>query len=190
MDRPSTGNRRNPQTHRAIIDAVREILSESDDLTFEEVARRSGAGKSTIYRWWPQKFDLFLEVYKDEFRHQEPPPDLGDVQAELECLIAATLKGWANTTGGKAFRFLLAQLHQDHKCVQDVRNSFMPEQREFFRMVLQRGRERDQLREGLDLEVATDMLFGFTWHCLLSNKLDQSDPYLRAVMDTIFHGIL
>ena len=187
--RTSTGNRRNPQTHEAIIQAACQILQESGDLTFEEVARRSGAGKATIYRWWPQKIDLFMEVYRRLFKIQEDPPNLGDIKEEINFIIKRTLSAWQDTPSGKAFLFLLAKLHQGYPTIKEVRERFMPEQRGYFNKVLQRGLCRGQLRQNLDLEVATDLIFGFTWHCLLSNQLNPDDPQLSKIIDIIYYGI-
>jgi AcrR family transcriptional regulator len=187
--RCSIGNRRNPETHKAILRAARDLLQEGSELTFEEIARRSGAGKTTIYRWWPQKIDLFMEVYKEEFRHQSPPRPTGVVTEELIELIGATLSNWNSTIGGRVYRFLLSHIYQDSSALEAVRKKFMPEQRSYFSLVLQWGYERGQIRNDLNLETATDILLGFTWHCLLANYLDLNNPYLRQVIDTILYGI-
>ena len=47
---------------------LRALLQEKGyaSFTIEEVARRSGASKSTIYRWWSSKMHLLLDIYGDE----------------------------------------------------------------------------------------------------------------------------
>ncbi|MDR1396748.1 MAG: TetR/AcrR family transcriptional regulator [Desulfarculales bacterium] len=187
--RCSIGNKRNPETHQAIIRAARELLQEGTELTFEEIARRSGAGKTTIYRWWPQKIDLFMEVYKEEFRHQPPPRQTGTVTEELIELISNTLRNWNNTTGGRIYRFFLSHIYQRATSLEEVRKKFMPEQRGYFCLVLQWGHERGQIRNDLNLETAADILLGFTWHCLLANYLDFNDFYFRQIVDTLLYGI-
>lgn len=187
--RNSTGNRRNPETHKAIIQAASQILQETGDLTFEEVARRSGAGKATIYRWWPQKIDLFMEVYYRQFQIEGEVPDMGDIRQEISCLISRTLKAWQNTASGKAFLHLIAKMSQEYPSIKEVRARFMPEQRKLFNLVLERGLQRGQLRNNLDLDVVADLVFGFTWHCLLSNQLNPEDPQLTKVIDIIYNGI-
>ncbi len=188
--RASTGNRRNPETHKAIIKAASDLIQETGDLTFEEVARRSGAGKATIYRWWPQKIELFIEVYNSQFKTEEEPPDFGDMKKEIDFLVASTLRTWDESSpSGKAFLYLLTKLHNQYPNVREMRQRFMPKQREYFKKVLQKGLARGQLREGLDLDVVTDVLFGFTWHCLLSNQLDPEAVQLKQTMDIICYGI-
>lgn len=51
---------------QCIFNAVTEILEIQDyrSLTIEDIARRAGVGKSTIYRWWADKSDLVFDAFK------------------------------------------------------------------------------------------------------------------------------
>ena len=63
--RRSIGARRNPASEEAILDAAEAVLRENGIAGFsiEAVARRARAGKPTIYRWWPHRTALMLDVY-------------------------------------------------------------------------------------------------------------------------------
>ena len=63
--RRSIGARRNPESAEAILEAAEAVLLESGYAGFsiEAVARKARAGKPTIYRWWPSKAALLLDVY-------------------------------------------------------------------------------------------------------------------------------
>lgn len=188
--RTSTGSRRNPETHKAIIKAAQEVLKETGDLAFEEIARRSGAGKATIYRWWPQKIDLLVEVYGNQFKDEVELPDFGDMKKELFFLISSILRNWQKgAPTAQALLFMVTKIHMQYPTVKELRARFMPEQRDSFHKILLRGSQRGQLRPGMDLEVVGDMIFGFTWHCLLSNLLNPEDPQIQKILDVIFHGI-
>ena len=62
----SGGRPRNEESKNAILNATVDLLEESgySNLTIEAIAAHAGVGKSTIYRWWPNKsylvFDAFL----------------------------------------------------------------------------------------------------------------------------------
>ena len=70
--RPRTGNQRNPILHQAIIDAANEVLAKEGPtrFTIEAVAKLAGCGKPTIYRWWPSRPALLLEVYEQMVQHE------------------------------------------------------------------------------------------------------------------------
>ncbi len=67
-----------------ILDAVHDILMEKSlrDLTIEEVAARAKVGKPTLYKWWPSKAALVLDMLEhkimcqfnfDQFKTAEQP---------------------------------------------------------------------------------------------------------------------
>jgi AcrR family transcriptional regulator len=57
--------RRSRAKHAAILDAAARVVAERGypAATVEAVAAAAGVGKQTIYRWWPSKAALFVEVY-------------------------------------------------------------------------------------------------------------------------------
>ena len=63
--------RRSNASRQAILDAAAELIAEVGfrRLTIEAIAVRAGAGKQTIYRWWPSKgavvFDALLALQHD-----------------------------------------------------------------------------------------------------------------------------
>jgi AcrR family transcriptional regulator len=187
--RASTGSRRNPATHKAIIEAACAVLQDTGDITFEEVARRSGAGKTTIYRWWPHKADLFIEVYRRQFKSDDFVVDSGDLKTDIRYLFRKILVSWRNTPSGQAIRCLLTELHKKFPSPEAKMRNFMPEQRDSFRAVLERGRKRGQLRANVDLEMSLDMLMGLSCHCLLFDRFDPHDSDIAGFFDILFHGI-
>jgi AcrR family transcriptional regulator len=53
------------RSREAILQAVIELLSEEGPagITHMKVAERSGVGRATVYRHWPQPVDLFKDVF-------------------------------------------------------------------------------------------------------------------------------
>ena len=82
--RRSIGARRNPASEEAILDAAEAVLRENGIAGFsiEAVARRARAGKPTIYRWWPHRTALMLDVYK-RFKNAKAFPDTGSLRGDL-----------------------------------------------------------------------------------------------------------
>jgi AcrR family transcriptional regulator len=60
--------------HDAILDAVYVLLHQKSvcDLTIEEVARRAGVGKPTIYKWWPSKAALVMDTFVERIIGKMP----------------------------------------------------------------------------------------------------------------------
>jgi AcrR family transcriptional regulator len=87
--KPDT-KRRNARSHKAIVDATIKLLGSSGyvDFSIEKVASEAGVGKQTIYRWWPSRADLVLEVWRDRLM---PPLAAYDGQIPLRNFLESSL---------------------------------------------------------------------------------------------------
>jgi AcrR family transcriptional regulator len=77
------------RSRAAVLEAAAQLLSEEgwNAVTHVKVAERSGVGRATIYRHWPEARDLLRDVLRDveERPHVDPTGDLRtDVLSELE----------------------------------------------------------------------------------------------------------
>src|SRR5688572_28095634 len=115
MSRRSIGAARNPQSEEAILDAAAAILAEAGYARFsiEAVARRAKAGKPTIYRWWPSKAHLLIDVYK-RLKNVLPDPDTGSVHGDIVMFLDNLTAFWSGSAGD-VFRSLLAEAQVDEK---------------------------------------------------------------------------
>ncbi|HEY1702830.1 MAG TPA: TetR/AcrR family transcriptional regulator [Trebonia sp.] len=62
--------RRSDASHNrdAILDAALAALTESGEVSLNAIARRAGVGNATLYRHFPSRESLVLEVYRHEVR--------------------------------------------------------------------------------------------------------------------------
>ena len=83
-ERRPPGRPRSERSHLAIVRATLELLTEVgyQRLTMEQVQRRAGVGKATIYRRWDSK----AELVKDAIQYvsaELPIPDTGSLRGGL-----------------------------------------------------------------------------------------------------------
>ena len=111
--RKSIGAKRNPESADAIVEAAEAVLREAGYAGFsiEAVARRARAGKPTIYRWWPSKAALLIEVYQRQKRVETP--DTGNVEDDLVGFLKNLFAHWRDTPSGNIFRSLVAEAQSD-----------------------------------------------------------------------------
>ena len=187
----STGCRRNVETSRAILEAAAAILQEKGyaNFTIEEVARRSGASKSTIYRWWPSKMHLLLDIFGDEVEIAIVVPDFSDIEAEIIFLTRAIWKFWRETPSGQAFKSMIAEAQADPSAIEEWRSRFLPERRRRLLFILHRAAERGELRPDIQLEIVADIIFGFSWYRLLTGQIDDDLHVITAMVREIVQGI-
>ena len=72
----------------SVLKVTAELLTESGlgGVSVDEVARRSGVAKTTIYRHWPTRSDLLMEACSQLGTEQEVP-DTGSVEGDISTLL-------------------------------------------------------------------------------------------------------
>jgi AcrR family transcriptional regulator len=72
----------------SVLKVTAELLTETGlgGVSVDEVSRRSGVAKTTIYRHWPTRSDLLLEACSQLGTEQEVP-DTGSLQGDLWALL-------------------------------------------------------------------------------------------------------
>lgn len=61
------------RTQRAVLKAASDLLTSRNGaaaVTMEKIARRARVAKTTLYRWWPSKIALFMDVFEQQATKQ------------------------------------------------------------------------------------------------------------------------
>jgi AcrR family transcriptional regulator len=181
--------RRNQQSRQALLDALEELLVQRplSSISIEGIAERAGVSKQTIYRWYREKSELFIDLYETRSIDRLMIPDMGSLKQELNELALQTWRLWRDTACGQAFGQLIARTQFSSDELKRFRDDFMPRRRMLVRQVIERGIERGELEEG-DYEVFMDLWIGFNWHHLLTDRL-VDESVIPSMVDTLLRGI-
>ena len=170
-------SRRSPAKHRAILAAAAEAVA-SDGYTattIEGIAARAGVGKQTIYRWWPSKPALFVEVYNHLVPQDALQADTGDVFRDLEGLLSGLFAIYRRTPAARVLAGLIAEAQHDPAAAEAVRGGLVIGRRGLLTEPLRRGVDRGQLAVDFDVEWASDAITALIWHRLLSGRAPLTD---------------
>ena len=160
-ERRPPGRPRSARSHVAIVTATLELLTEVgfERLTMEQVQRRAGVGKATIYRRWPSKHELV----KDAIRHfsaELPVPDTGSLAEDYAQIAQAALAVAEDRNAALLMPRLLSEVSGDPELHAIFFAQLVQPRRRVLRIALERARDRGELREDIDLELVIDMLVG------------------------------
>ncbi|MDP3855841.1 TetR/AcrR family transcriptional regulator [Phenylobacterium sp.] len=191
--RASIGAMRNPETHRAILDAAAAVLEESGYAGFsmDAVARRANSSKPTIYRWWRNKAALIMEVYEEASEAALAATDTGSLRGELILRLTTLWTWWEETWGGEGLRSIVAEAQLDPVTLDELRSRFVPRRIEFIRLVFDRAVARGELADASGVEVAVAHLIGTSWLYLLTGRLQEREviaPHVDAVVKGLATG--
>ncbi|WP_176083884.1 TetR/AcrR family transcriptional regulator [Martelella sp. HB161492] len=187
--RVSIGAARNPDSQDAILNAAEEILLEVglSGFTIEAVARRARAGKPTIYRWWPSKAALLLDVYQRQ-KPEDIFADTGNTEDDLFLLLRGLMDFWHNTPGGALFRSVLAAEQSDLQSRALLREHTR-NRHQMSAALFHRAKARGELEDWVDPLLAAEIAGSFAWGRLLRDELAIDDETLRRVTRQIIEGL-
>lgn len=187
----SPPSRRRKQPHQAILAATVELLETQGyrALTIEGIAQKAGVGKQTIYRWWSSKAAIVMEAYAQKASQRIPLPDLGSVDLDVQELLERLLAILATTSAGKVVTSLIAEAQFDSEFARAFRAGFVEKRRQALRELLERGRDRGQLRADVDLELAIDSLYGAVWFRLLNQHAPLDSKFAKDLVAQLMASI-
>ena len=172
--RPRTGNRRNPLLHQAIIAAATEVLAKNGPtrFTIEAVAKSAGCGKPTIYRWWPSRPALLLEVY-EQFAKQELVAHEGkDLAKDLAAHLRQVWRLWRKECWGSLFRLILSEMMLEKEGARYLREVFIPRRQAFTAIAFQAAKDRGEIPPETDIKFLMDLLYGYSLFRLITEQID------------------
>jgi AcrR family transcriptional regulator len=186
-----TPSRRRKRPHQAILAATVELLETEGykALTIEGIAQKAGVGKQTIYRWWPSKAAIVMEAYAQKAYQQIPLPDHGSVYLDLQELLKRLFLVLTTTSAGAVMSNLMAEAQIDLEFAQAFRDDFIATRRQAMCELLERGRDRGELRADVDLELVIDTLYGPMWYRLLNKHAPLDNQFAKELVDQLRVGI-
>lgn len=189
ISRRSIGARRSPDSAEAILAAAEALLEDRGYAGFsmEAVALRARAGKATIYRWWPSKAALLLDVYQRQKRDVEYP-DTGDLEEDLFRFLRSLLRHWRETPSGRTFQSLIAEAQFDD-AAREALGNFARERRMQIGELVERAQARGEARKEIEPTIVADLAASYAWVHLLTGRVDESDDAIRSAVQYLVRGV-
>ncbi len=168
---------------RATVALVREVGYAG--LTIEEIARRAGVAKTTIYRRWENKG---LLVYEAIFTRTEsaPLPETGSFEGDLRVAVANLVAEFSSPEAAAALPGLLADFGRDTRLRQLIRERFLPPARGYVGAILERARERGEIGE----EVSGDVVFEALGGAVFFRTVIVGEPPSERIIDELVELVL
>jgi AcrR family transcriptional regulator len=186
------GRPRSETARRAILDAATAMLIEHgiDGVSMDELAELAGVSKATVYRWWPSKHALALDVLLGDWDAIRPGPrDTGTLRGDLRSLLRPWVRAVRARPYGPVVAALVAEARSNAEFGALWRERFVSLRREPGRQIIRRAIERGELRRNIDVERTLDLVYGPLYHRLLHGHAPLNERFADAVVDTLLEGI-
>ena len=155
---------RSVQAHAKVLNAAVELFSERgiDATSMDAIAETSGVSKATIYKHWPDKDSLVLEVMGYLHGLDEEPPvfDSGDLRADLIAQLQYQPAADRKALREKMVPHMIAYASRNQVLGGAWRARVIEPARLALTNIIRRGQKRGMLRRGIDPEVGIALLLG------------------------------
>jgi AcrR family transcriptional regulator len=165
------GRPRDPAVRRAILAAAEALIREKGYAAFsiEAAAALAGVAKQSIYRRWPSRADLLLDLYLGEEAEAGAGSGAagGDFRARIRDYVMFSLDRLFDPSRAALLRGLAIEAQSDPEVRAVILARITAPRLESGRRLLAEGIAQGQVRPDLDSDVALRFLFGAIWFDLL-----------------------
>jgi AcrR family transcriptional regulator len=156
--------------------------------TTDAIADRAGAGKTTIYRWWPNKAAVLVEALREAVAQELPFPDTGDFREDLRLQLRNFVKLITGPRGG-AFKAFVAAAQSDPEVSEAFNTIWIRPRRANCKARLERYRG-SAFREDVDLDLVMDAIYGPLYYRLLIGNTAFPENYTDSLTDLVLASVL
>ncbi|GIP51104.1 TetR family transcriptional regulator [Paenibacillus vini] len=184
------GRPRNLEAQKSILSASYELLLENgfQAVTVDKIADRAQVSKATIYKWWPNKASVVMDGFLHAATDRLPVPDTGTTFNDI-VIHATNLTGFLTSREGAIIKELLGEGQFDSGLAEAYRDRFFRPRRLEARGLLEKGVQRGELKNNLDIGTCIDLIYGPIFYRLLVTGESLDDPYVESLVRSAFEGI-
>ncbi|WP_432036819.1 TetR/AcrR family transcriptional regulator [Streptomyces cucumeris] len=186
------GRPRSPAADAAIIEAALRLLEEGatvDGLSIERIAREAGVGKATVYRRWPGKDALLLDVLRS-LEEAGPEPAGISARDDIVTILEFMRRRGLAKRNSALLRSVVTQMHANRELWRAYEENVIAARRASLHEVLRQGVERGEIRGDVDLELLGELFTGpMLTRAILHEWRELPEGLAESIVDTVLEGV-
>jgi AcrR family transcriptional regulator len=186
------GRPRDEEVRKRILTSAAQLLEARcfEEITVDAIAEASGAGKATIYRWWPNKSAVLIEAFRERIAQELPIRHSGDFRNDVRQMLQdfTGIIYWGRKA--KVFRSFIAGAQADPEIAKAFRDSWIRPRRAEAKRIFERHISEGVADSHLDPDLAVELVFSPLYYRLLTGWGEITPEYLDCLVDTALRGYL
>jgi AcrR family transcriptional regulator len=184
------GRPRDEEVRRKILASAAFLLESRSfaEITVDAIAEQAGAGKATVYRWWPNKAAVLIEAFRVAVARDLPFPNSGSLRDDLRKQLlqfAQIISG----KRGRIFSSFIAAAQTDPDVAEAFRRMWIAPRRAETKKALEQYQRTGEVSPDADLDAALEILFGPLYYRLLFKWGPVNESYIDKLLGTALQGI-
>jgi AcrR family transcriptional regulator len=182
---PSPTDERVQRSRKAVLAATYDLLREAglSGVSVDDVSRRSGVAKTTIYRHWPSREALLLDACST-MGPKGQAPDMGSFRGDLETLVTQIGQRLRTAPWTKVLPSIIDAAERD-KQLAEVQAHIHAEMRSPIRVIVERAQERRELSKDLDPACLIAQILGPLFYRRWFSREPLDEQFLTGLIEII-----
>ncbi len=172
------GRPRSEKSRKKILDSTNKLLLHMSvqELSIEAIAKKAKVGKTTIYRWWPNKAAVVMDALVNQPGMQTPMPVAQNNTQAIRMQIEK-LTRLLHSNNGQTIAQLFSEAQGDEASLKIFEDGFLGPLIDAIEYSILQGQEDGEFRTDIDIKLAVDMICGPLFFRLLAHPQDFNDGF-------------
>ncbi len=189
-ERRPVGRPRSEEARRTVLNAAHALFDRGGlpAATIEAIAARAGVAKTTIYRRWPSRAALLVDVLLEVATAEAPPPGRRDplraIRTEMR-QAAVAVNGFA----GRLMAALIGEAQQDQMTRDALITTLIKPRTAATAATVREAQAAGLIRPNIPPQLVVDLLIGPLFYRLLVGHERVSEQFIAQVFDEAVAGL-
>jgi AcrR family transcriptional regulator len=184
------GRPRKDDVQQAILKAALALVFEMGfrALSIEAIAARTGVGKPTIYRRWPNKAAVVRDAFLTMVGPQASFPRTERAVESIQLQMRAQAKVFSSEFG-TLIKALLGEAQFDPELAEAFRERWILPRRRLARETIEEAIRQGDLREDIDPEIVIDLLYAPVYYRLQIQTGPIDEAFVDGILEHVMAGL-
>ncbi|MFP4097621.1 MAG: TetR/AcrR family transcriptional regulator [Alphaproteobacteria bacterium] len=175
------GRPRSEKSRKAILNATNKLLLQTSvqELSIEAIAKKAKVGKTTIYRWWPNKTAVVMDALANQPGMQTPLPTASS-HTEAVLMQMDKLIRLVDSNNGKTIAQLFSEAQASQESLQIFKDNLLEPLMDAMRYSIEEGQRLGEFRDDISSTLAADLLCGPIFFRLMAHPEDLGEAFRKA----------
>ena len=172
------GRPRSEKSRKAILNATNKLLLQTSvqELSIESIAKKAKVGKTTIYRWWPNKTAVVMDALANQPGMQTPLPTASSHKEAIEMQLDKLIR-LVDSNNGQIIAQLFSEAQASELSLKIFKDNLLEPLMDAIRYSIEEGQSNGEFRDDISINLAADMLCGPIFFRLMAHPGDLTDNF-------------